>query len=99
MARGERPTGCGIRQNGGINGLVNVELHGDGYGEVGKTALVLFAPGSLAAALAQEHLVIDQIEEAVGVIGDSRVPLDIIFDAHAVAPGPAFALVIEKAGD
>jgi prepilin-type N-terminal cleavage/methylation domain-containing protein len=75
---------------------MHVEEGQQRFSQVGEADQVLGRLRRLAVALAQRDLVIDQVEEQLGVVPERGLAAQVVFHHEALAPPPAPTLLVEQ---
>jgi hypothetical protein len=86
-------------QPAGVDGAVHLELQRQLRGVLREAGSVLLQVRGFARLLAQQDLVVDQVEEAVEVVAQCRVPLQVVLGRDVLALLPAPALVFLEQTD
>jgi hypothetical protein len=95
---GRRQRRSGVEGRAGSQRLIDLELHPQLLGQVGEALLVLGQRRRLAPLLAEEELLVDQIEDGLGIGRRVRQLLQQGFDRHSLAALPALPLFRQQGG-
>src|SRR5262249_20988171 len=76
-----------------LEGPVQLELETKRVAELGESTEVFLELRCLARLLSEHDLVVDQIEEALLIVRQGRLPLQVRFHTEPLAPSPAITLI------